>query len=76
HDVRAPSRRHRDIGYMPQANALYPELTVRENLRFRCDVFGLAPRSTIAEATAAFGLDRVLDQRVDRLSGGWGRRVQ
>jgi ABC-2 type transport system ATP-binding protein len=65
------------LGYMAQKTALYPELTVRENLRFRCEAYGLNDAQTsIAKSTKAYGLDPVLDKRVAHLSGGWGKRAQ
>ncbi|MDH7971587.1 ABC transporter ATP-binding protein [Sphingomonas sp. AR_OL41] len=77
-DIRstAAARRAR-VGYMPQRLSLYPELTVAENLRFRADVHGLVnARDHVAATAARWGLDPVLATRFERLSGGWGRRVQ
>ncbi len=65
------------IGYMAQSLGLYPELTARENLRFRADVHGLSnPRDKVTAAAAQFGIATVLDARFETLSGGWARRVQ
>ena len=63
------------IGYMSQRLALYPELTVVENLRFhaRVHAVGLA---AVDDSIAHYGLDPVADQRFGILSGGWARRVQ
>ena len=75
--VEARSRPWRQLGYMAQKTALYPELSVRENLRFRCDVFGLPHSNTAIDAcAAAFGLESVLDSRIAHLSGGWSKRAQ
>lgn len=75
--VEARSRPWRRLGYMAQKTALYPELSVRENLRFRCDAFALPHSMTAIDAcAAAFGLEPVLDSRVAHLSGGWAKRVQ
>ena len=78
HDIRRSSADHRGrIGYMPQQPALYPDLTVAENLRFRADVHGLASATARIEETAArYGIAPVLKTRFGRLSGGWARRVQ
>jgi ABC-2 type transport system ATP-binding protein len=63
------------IGYMPQAEALYPELSVGENLGFFASLLGRRDRA---------GIDRVLDlvELRDRkgtpaleLSGGMRRRL-
>lgn len=78
HDIRRSSpHRRRRIGYMPQQPALYPDLTVEENLRFRADLFGLATaRARTEEIAARYGIAPVLKTRFGRLSGGWARRVQ
>ncbi len=77
-DVAARTRQRRgEIGYMPQRLSLYPELSVAENLRFRLRAHGFdRMRARLAEAVVRWGLDSVIDTRFDRLSGGWGRRVQ
>ena len=75
-DVRQPAAAVRaSIGYMSQQLALYPDLTVAENLHFRRRIHRL-PVAVVAETVARFGLQPVLPQRFDRLSGGWARRVQ
>lgn len=75
--VEARSRPWRRLGYMAQKTALYPELSVRENLRFRCDAFALPnSRAAIDACAAAFGLESVLDSRIAHLSGGWSKRAQ
>ncbi|WCT74496.1 ABC transporter ATP-binding protein [Sphingomonas naphthae] len=63
------------IGYMPQRLSLYPELTVRENLRFRAELHDI-PRHRIDELVERLGITTMLATRFDRLSGGWARRVQ
>ena len=69
-----PSNR-RHLGYMTQRNALYPDLSVAENLSFRAAVHGV-DRARIADAAETYGIGNVLDQRVSALSGGWARRVE
>ena len=67
----------RRIGYMGQGNALYPELSVVEQLRFRAAVHGVrGVRAVIADVAERYGLAPVLDKRCATLSGGWARRVQ
>jgi ABC-2 type transport system ATP-binding protein len=61
------------IGYMGQRLALYPDLTVAENLRFHAALHGVADW---AAATDAYDLGDVLKTRFGDLSGGWARRVQ
>lgn len=64
----------RNIGYMTQSNALYPELTVSENLNFRAAVHGVG-RVQLAEAVETYAIGDVMNQSVASLSGGWARRV-
>lgn len=73
----ADSRQRRQIGYMGQKIALYPDLTVIETLRFRAAVHGLTtPSKAIEAALDRYGIGRVARQRCGTLSGGWARRVQ
>lgn len=76
-DIRRARRARAQIGYMAQRLALYPDLTVFENLRFRASAYGLnRPQVRIDEVASDYGLGRVLHQRFGTLSGGWARRVQ
>ena len=51
----------RRIGYVPQNLGLYPDLTVRENLEFRAEVFAAgAPSGTGAVATMPPHADRLI----------------
>ena len=60
---------------MPQRLSLYPELTVHENLRFRAEIHDVTgPR--VDEMVERLGIGPMLDTRLERLSGGWARRVQ
>ena len=71
------TRRRTRIGYMGQRLALYPDLTVAENLRFRADVHGLShPKQGVADVVERYGLGEVQRQRFGHLSGGWAQRVQ
>lgn len=68
----------RRIGLVPQEIALYPHLSVRENLTIFGRLSGLdraATESAIGWASAAAALSGRLDERIDILSGGWKRRV-
>jgi ABC-2 type transport system ATP-binding protein len=77
-DMRHLSICHRaKIGYMAQRLALYPELTIIENLRFRANIFGLSDGyERMVEITKCYGITSVMNQRFGELSGGWARRVQ
>ncbi len=77
-DIRKPGgNRRARIGYMTQRLALYADLTVLENLRFRAAVYGVAePEARIGEIAQFCGIGGVLEQRFGTLSGGWARRVE
>ena len=65
------------MGYMTQRHALYPELTVAENLSFRSAVQGLARSDdAVARTIETYQLVPYLETRFEQLSGGWARRVQ
>lgn len=65
------------VGYMPQKLALYGELSVIENLRFRAEVYGLdRPGAAVEEMLSLFSLEPYARQRAGWLSGGWARRLQ
>jgi ABC-2 type transport system ATP-binding protein len=66
-----------DIGYMPQKLALYGDLSVRENLRFRAEMYRLQnPRALVESALREFGLEDRQHLAAKQLSGGWARRLQ
>jgi ABC-type sugar transport system ATPase subunit len=77
-DISRAEPRDRDIAMVFQSYALYPHLTVRENL-----AFGLKMRKApkpeiarlIAEAAEMLGLGALLDRRPAQLSGGQRQRV-
>jgi ABC-2 type transport system ATP-binding protein len=66
------------IGYVPQEIALYPDLTVAENLRFFARLQGLAGRrleDRVAEVLELIDLASRSGDRVESLSGGMRRRL-
>ena len=77
-DITRAEPRARDIAMVFQSYALYPHLTVRDNL-----AFGLKMRKTpkeeiarrIGEAAEMLGLEKLLDRRPAQLSGGQRQRV-
>jgi len=66
------------LGYMTQKFSLWDDLSVRENLEFMAQVFGLAAarrRQRIAAVADEFDLEALLKQRAGTLSGGQRQRL-
>jgi len=66
------------IGYMTQRFSLYTDLSVRENLEFAAEIFGLAHaerNERVASALAAHDLGPHADHLAESLSGGWRQRL-
>ncbi|HEU4474778.1 MAG TPA: sn-glycerol-3-phosphate ABC transporter ATP-binding protein UgpC [Gemmatimonadales bacterium] len=77
-DVTELPPQDRDIAMVFQSYALYPHMTVRENLGFGLRMRGVAPAAITARvesAAKALGLDAVLDRKPGQLSGGQRQRV-
>ncbi len=64
-----------NMGYMPQAAALYDELTVRENVAFFAACYGRNEASAADEAVEFVGLQERAGSQVRTLSGGMKQRV-
>lgn len=68
----------RRIGYMPENNPLYPEMRVREYLKFRARLKGLGwrqSRERIATVMEQCGLTDVSRRVIGQLSKGYRQRV-
>jgi ABC-type multidrug transport system, ATPase component len=66
------------IGYMAQSDALYEQLTGRENLQFYADMKELTKTTAeqqIKHVTQVVDLTKALDKRVNGYSGGMKRRL-
>ena len=66
------------IGYMSQQFSLYNDLTVRQNLKFYGQAYGISPTKSeekFQEAIAISGLAGYEDTRTSDLSGGWRQRL-
>lgn len=73
-----PLRARRLLGWVPQRLALYPELTVAQNLRAfggLYDLSGATLRARVEEALALSQLGERAKARVAHLSGGMQRRL-
>jgi multiple sugar transport system ATP-binding protein len=72
------SPKDRDLAMVFQSYALYPHMTVRENLGFALNLRRM-PRADVTarvqETAAALGLDTLLDRKPAALSGGQRQRV-
>jgi ABC-type sugar transport system ATPase subunit len=77
-DVTTWPAQNRDLAMVFQSYALYPHMTVRDNLGYGLKVRG-AGRTTTAERVArvadALGITALLDRRPAQLSGGERQRV-
>lgn len=66
------------IGYMAQSDALYEQLTGRENLKFYADmkaIKGQLAEQQIRHVSQVVDLENSLDKRVSGYSGGMKRRL-
>lgn len=69
---------NRGIGYVPQDLALFPSLTVRGHLEFALRLRRVSKKvmhDRVAELAHVLGIERLLERRVQRLSGGEAQRV-
>ena len=77
-DVTRAAPRDRDVAMVFQSYALYPHLTVRENLSFGMRLRNEAPStmaSRVADVTSMLGLGDLLERYPRQLSGGQRQRV-
>lgn len=79
HDVaEQPHEARSALGYMPEAVPLYPEMRVREYLRYRAELKGVARRERTSAIGRAMELARIVDVAdtlIDHLSKGYRQRV-
>src|SRR5687767_1450864 len=78
HDVTDLAPRHRDIAMVFQSYALYPHMSVRQNLGYGLKVRRMPKdeiRRRVEEVAAMLGLDEFLERRPAQLSGGQRQRV-
>lgn len=66
------------VGISPQDTSVADNLTVTENLRLMCGIYGYSEedsRKRISEIKEIFSLDDVANSRAKTLSGGWKRKL-
>ena len=76
--IKNPEQVKQVIGVSPQETAVAPNLSVKENLKLICGIYGFSKEKTeakVREISDQFMLDTVLNRKAGRLSGGWQRRV-
>jgi len=77
-DVTGLSAQRRNIGYVFQDYAIYPHMTVAQNIRFPLEVARLARREAdrlVRETAELVGVEQLLSRRPHQLSGGQRQRV-
>ncbi len=70
--------RDRDVAMVFQSYALYPHMSVAENIGFPLKLRGAKPReidAAVAEAARRLGIEALLERRPRELSGGQRQRV-
>jgi multiple sugar transport system ATP-binding protein len=77
-DVTHMAPKHRDIAMVFQSYALYPHMSVAENMGFALKIAKVSKdeiRRRVAEAAKILDLDQYLDRKPKALSGGQRQRV-
>lgn len=72
-----PLESHRKIGYLPEHNPIYPDMYVKEYLRFVAGVYklGANANSRVDEMIEKTGLTREYKKKIGMLSKGYRQRV-
>ena len=73
-----PGRARKIIGYMPQRFSLYPDLTVRENMRFFADLFKVPKKERVVQTEKLLEFSRLspfVKRRAGDLSGGMKQKL-
>jgi ABC-2 type transport system ATP-binding protein len=71
-----PLKVKQKIGYLPESNALYTDLYVREYLSFMADVHRLKHKQeAVEQALAMVGLTPEANKKIQQLSKGYKQRV-
>jgi gliding motility-associated ABC transporter ATP-binding subunit GldA len=71
-----PLEAKRKIGYLPESNALYYDMYIREYLNFTAEVHQVKnQKQRINEVIQLTGLDREIKKKIGQLSKGYKQRV-
>jgi ABC-2 type transport system ATP-binding protein len=76
--LKKPRRVKRKIGYLPEVPPLYPEMTVREFLRFTAELRGVPARdrkTAVEDLMAKAGIGAMADRLIRNLSKGYRQRT-
>lgn len=74
--VKAPMEVRQRVGYLPEANPLYPDMYVREFLEFMAGMHRLSsPQKRISEMIGLTGLTPEQHKKIGALSKGYKQRV-
>jgi len=65
----------RHIGYVAQQFALYPDLTVYENIMFYAGLYNVHDKSRFNELLKLYNLTQFKNKKAGLLSGGYKRRL-
>lgn len=76
-DLRTESRKiRRSTGYMTQKFSFWEDLSIKENLDFVAEMFGIDnPKDRVRNALENLNLHKRADQLAGTLSGGWKQRL-
>ncbi|MGI9252596.1 MAG: ABC transporter ATP-binding protein, partial [Thermomicrobiales bacterium] len=77
-DVTQSNAADRNIGYVPQSFALYPHISVRDNIAYPLKLAGVdavTAKPIVDHAAEMLRITEHLDKRPDQLSGGQKQRV-
>jgi len=74
-DVTCEPPAARGVGYVPQDGAMFPTMTVREQLGFALRLRGRPEGEVVNGLAADLGIDHLLDRLPQNLSGGERQRV-
>lgn len=71
-----PLQAKRKMGYLPESNALYYEMYVREYLHFICDVYSINKKQlAVANVIEKVGLAAEANKKIGQLSKGYKQRT-